>query len=442
MNFLIIDHFFKQDIEALINNATGHQAGVSSPPFLQRIAQQYLPSWALSRITHFFKRDSQSLVNSAMGHHFRILSYSLFHRIARKHLPSWAFSSLKAEDFARPDYVEAHKDYKTKICKIIRRIYLEFPFDAVIIPSDTIFYLRACVACAHELGKPVIILQKETTISPFDMIETARELGKIFPLMSDLMLVCSERHKQFWLNSGASEEKIIVTGQPRFDFYRQPERWRTWADLGLHVPADKPSILFFSYDVGAYSPEGVLAPTWYQLRRETEDALMDLAQQGLFNILIKPHPQQQEVKRDHKRLQENTGALWGKSILLVPAECDTRQLIVNSDVVVGFQTTALFEAMIAGKKVAYTFWTKPTAQYAAALIPFHEMEDALCIAKSPQDLKRILFSEQPGICTEKYSQCRLQEFERYIGPFDGHASERCIKLIEKFVTEGEALNVV
>ncbi len=386
-------------------------------------------------VDHYSWQDIEALRFVAEGHEIRVVPAALLSRIAQKHFPTSVFASLLGETYARPEYAEARRRYALAARKVLHDFYYAFPFDAVIVPSDTIIYLRAWAAGAHEMGLPFIVLQKETTISPYTMTEDARVIGQALPFIGDLMLVCSEHHKQFWLNTGAEPHKIIVTGQPRFDFYRQPERWKTLQSLGMRVPADRPTILFFSYDVGAYSPEGVFAPTWTQLRTETEETLIDLARQGHFNVLIKPHPQQQGLRSYKSRLRAMAGRLWGETVQLVPKELDARQLIVNTQVVVGFQTTALFEAMAAGKKVVYTFWTENTPRFVHALIPFHEMGDALGVARSPQELRELVLSDRGFDVADEQAQRRLQEAEKQLGPLDGQAAQRCLKAIEAFVRE-------
>lgn len=386
-------------------------------------------------VDHHFWQDIEALRCAAKGHEIRVVSANVLSTVARKYFPSSVFDSLLGEDYALPLYADARQRYAVDARKILHQLYLTFPFDAVIVPSDTIFYLRAWVSCAHEMGIPFIVLQKETAISPYTMTEDARVIGQSLPFISDLILVCSEHHKQFWLNIGADVNKIIVTGQPRFDFYRQTDRWRTLESLGLHVPQIRPTILFFSYDTGAYSPEGVLAPTWTQLRNETEEVLIDVAHRGIHNVLIKPHPQQQEIRVYKDRLKSMAGPMWGESVQLIPSEFDTRQLIVNTQVIVGFQTTAMFEAMAAGGKVVYTFWSEAPIRFTNALIPFHEMEDVLCIARSPQELKNLLFADQDFIVSDELVSRRLREAEKQLGPLDGRAAERCMRQIEECIAK-------
>lgn len=386
-------------------------------------------------VDHFFGQDIEDLRYAAREHELRVVSATLLHNIARKVFPASVFASLLGEDYAHPEFAEARQRYAVEARKVLWSLYYAFPFDAVIIPSDAIFYLRAWVPAAHQLGIPVIVLQKETAISPYTMTEDARVIGESVPFIGDLMLVCSEHHKQFWLNTGADARKIVVTGQPRFDFYRRPERWKSLDSQGVHVLRHLPTLLFFSYDVGAYSPEGVLTPVWTQLRNETEEVLVDLARQGHFTLLIKPHPQQQGIQEAQEHLAKMAGASWGEAIQWLPEGLDTRQLIVNVQIVVGFQTTAMFEAMAAGKNVIYTFWTEGTVRLRNELLPFHQMGDALLVARSAHELVACLLSDQAASLTDAQVFPRWREIEKELGFFDGQASDRCWKIMETFTRE-------
>ena len=71
--------------------------------------------------------------------------------------------------------------------------------------------------------------------------------------------------------------------------------------------------------------------------------LLKLADSGEWQVLVKPHPQQdiETVRQIRERLVGHV------CVSMVPAGADTRQLIVASDMIVGFQTTGLAEAMAA-----------------------------------------------------------------------------------------------
>ena len=82
------------------------------------------------------------------------------------------------------------------------RMYLERAFDVIVLPSDTFFFVRTLPAAAHRLGVPVVVVQKETTISQATMDVFSLEIGVEAPFVSDHMTVCSERQAEFWRRPG------------------------------------------------------------------------------------------------------------------------------------------------------------------------------------------------------------------------------------------------
>ena len=53
------------------------------------------------------------------------------------------------------------------------------------------------------IGVPVVVVQKETTISEATMQTHSAEMRDAAPFIADHMTVCSERHRQFWVRAGA-----------------------------------------------------------------------------------------------------------------------------------------------------------------------------------------------------------------------------------------------
>jgi hypothetical protein len=312
--------------------------------------------------------------------------------------------------------------------EILEDHFTRAPFDAIVMPSDTFFYVRAVPGIAHSLGVPFLVVQKETTISNHTMREHALAVGRYAPPLADRMTVCSERHKQFWLRAGADPSKISVTGQPRFDYYLHPERWPT----SVQTHRARPTVLFLSYAVDAYHPdEGRGGRAWDALHRETEAGLYELARRGWL-VQIKPHPQQSGD--DMRGWRERAGALWNRDVVPVNAGADTRQLIVNADVVVGFQTTALLEAMIAGRPSVYTGWDDSAISFGDDLIPFHDWADLITVVRRPEEFTDAVASLLKVECTPEVLSSRNQKAEYYLGPLDGGASNRVLDIVTQEVS--------
>lgn len=383
-------------------------------------------------IDHYFDQDIEALLQISQ-YSYWVVRYSYFYELARKIFPEPVFTGLEA--FHRPEYAVHRNRYASAARRRLHELYLMYPFEVVLAPSDTFFWIRPVIEATHELGIPFIVLQKEATIPPGWLQGPAQEWGAIFPFVADWMLVSSEHHRRFWINAGTAPEIITVTGQPRFDIYRQPERWKSWDQLGVSLEPGRRNILFFTYDLSAYLPyivrDGMIP--WKQLREETEAALVALAREKNFNVLIKPHPQPGEDQTDHL-----LALAANPHVYLLDSKGDTRQYIVNSDVVVGFQTTAMFEALGAGRETIYTFWSEPAVKFADALIPFHHADEALSVARSPDELIAMVQAAGAARPDEVHRSLRDKFFSEYLGPLDGHASERCLIQIERVAEKWRA----
>jgi hypothetical protein len=303
-------------------------------------------------------------------------------------------------------------------------------------PSDCFFYLFAVVEEARRMGIPFVVAQRETTITDYTMNVHSQQVRDWAPSLSDFMTVCSERHKEFWLRAGCQSDRIEVTGQPRFDFYYQKDATPTRPTAASDGSSTAP-LLFLGYDLNAYADtaQGATASAeapWRGLRADTTSVLYDVAQERGCDFVIKPHPQQD--RRDVELLRrELEGRVASSPTLRAriadPSE-DTRVLIRNAGVVVGFQTTALFEALAAGKVVIYTGWGDEFARQKEILIPFHEWSHFIHFAESPDDLRRLIID--PPRLTAKDSGW-LHTYREYLGPTDGRASERTWAVITRVV---------
>jgi hypothetical protein len=359
---------------------------------------------------HFFAQDLDALEAHPLLE-VRRFPYQRLRGPAIRMMGAAVASGLHA--YNRPSLAPARERYGAWLVREVRRLYLERAFDVMVIPSDTFFYVRSLPAAAHRLGLPVVVVQKETTISADTMEAHSAEMRGAAPFIADLMTVCSERHRQFWLRAGAPPERIEVTGQPRFDVYASPAPRRT---------GPRRRVLFLGYQLDAYVPgvgQGAGLTTWGPLRDETEAVLLEAARSGSCEVLVKCHPQQ-DHRVERARWERASGATWGRTVVMADVDADTRQLILDSDLVVGFQTTALYEAAAAGRSVIYAAWGTEYDRCRASLVPFEEAP-AGCLrhATSATELRQLLASE-PGV---PRPGCRSW-YEEALGPVDGLATDR------------------
>ncbi len=388
-------------------------------------------------LDHHFGQDIDALAQANQGKHtIRTIHPEYFAAAARKLFPASVFGS-KLEVYHKPEYEQQRLAYREKAIRLLRDLYKIYQFDIFISPSDTFFYIRDVIDACKNIGVPFIVVQKELGVSAKSLEQHAAILRRWAPFCGDWMTTSSEKSRAFWQAAGANPECISVVGQPRFDVYRSPKRNGSLSDLGIKGETGVPVILFLSYDLDAYDEERALGHAhqpWAEMHHETEIVLKNVASSGKALVLIKPHPQQ-----DADALNGLANRMKSiPNLAILSGSLDTRVLIMAADVVVGFQSTAIAEAMAAGKRVVYTFWSEPVRRAARLLLPFHELGHCIDVVRSPQELRTAVLSESR--ITEDIMTQRRIFVEDLLGPFDGMASQRVWRILETQIAARASVN--
>ncbi len=360
---------------------------------------------------HFFWQDLDEIeANLGVDDSLIRIPYQRWHRVARSFFPVNAFHGV--ENAYNPNMVGTWNRYRSWVTEEVEWILAAYQPNLFVVPSDSFFYLRPFIESFKGHGLNTFVLQKETTISPLVMEEHSRAIGKYVPFMSDHMSVCSDRHKEFWLNAGAESDLITVTGQPRFDIYapdkRKPER------------EIRKKLLYLSYDDTAYLPSDLghgFIGTWLTQREETERVINEMSEH--WDVTVKMHPQ-----------QANAANWLGPNVVHADRLADTRHLINESDLVVGFQTTAIYESAVAGKPVIYAAWGETFEANKSTLIRFDLVKGLVTQATSQLHLKELL--ENPVALLHVATKEGLEVAVQELGPVDGLAAKRAIELMRQF----------
>ena len=363
-------------------------------------------------VDHFFDQDLAALEVGLSSEDLLVcVSYHRFLRLASKVFPPDAFVGVRAA--FDPSLEHSWVSYRSAVLSEVRTLAAAHRPDVLVVPSDSIFYLRPVIDEFRELGVPTFVLQKETTISPLIMEEHSLEVGTCVPFSGDEMSVCSARHRDFWLRAGADPARVHVTGQPRFDVYAQARSKRR--DGG------KPRLLYLSFDDVAYLPAdmGIESDlTWRDLRQQVETEIASVS--DVWDVTVKIHPQQTPA-----------GDRLGPNARHADRLADTRALILDADVVLAFQTTAIFEAAVAGRPVIYPAWGKVYDEERGALTPFDEYPGLVITARSPIELRDLL-AKSSNELSLMVGDAKVTA-EVHLGPVDGHATERAIALLRELV---------
>lgn len=338
-------------------------------------------------------------------------------------------------EFIRAPYSEESSEnlarYRRESQLIFDKLTERFPIDVIIVPNDNYFFIRELIDIAHGRGIPTVILDKEGTISPNYFHVESKRARDFTPFMSDHVFVWSHRQRDFWMAKGVPENRITVVGQPRSDLLFQPPGRK----LDEYFNKWQPLVTVFTYLDTAYMPLDYVkehGASWKAMKTATHDIVRDLAARHTeFNFVIKCHPVQRDLEAIRDAYDSTNVRVIGGSALGI-------ELLLRSELIIGFQTTALIEAMLVGKHAVYTAWDRHIEVLQDHLLPFHSAS-GIVIAKSPETLRdtaaRFLSGDLRDFTFSEAELANRRAFvSKYLYEADGHTSARFLDALERFLS--------
>ena len=163
--------------------------------------------------------------------------------------------------------------------------------------------------------------------------------------------------------------------------------------------------------------------------------MWELARRG-WRVLVKPHPQQ-PWQAARRRIRRQVGDLLGRSVFLVDPLADARELIAGSDVIVGFQSTALIEAMLARKPCRLHGLGRGGEAPVVTADPVRRVAGADPRCRTPRRAGRARRGGAGGAYDEAQAAEADEIVERYLGGIEGDAAERTVAVLREAVTRWE-----
>jgi hypothetical protein len=307
-------------------------------------------------------------------------------------------------------------------CKVIfSALRDKFGANLVVTASDNYYWIREMIAVARMRSVKTIVLDKEGLISPYDFGALVKRIHLNAPFMSDHIFVWSERQRDFWSMAGAKLEDITVIGQPRSDLFFRPMNYV----VDSYFNRVRPIITFYTYADDAYIPFEMLANkgiSWGEMKTKTQEFLLETAiSHPEFNFVIKAHPQQPDLyELQQKYDRTNVRVIGGSNI--------SNELIVRSELIIAFQTTAVLEAMFMNKNVIYTGWDPAEELLGGKILPFKEAP-GIIVARTFEQFKAVCIRFFAGDkCDFEFSEeekaLRATMVSEYFHKTDGRVCNR------------------
>lgn len=378
-------------------------------------------------LNHYYDQDINALSSSNPGYNFVTI-----------HSPT-LFKGAKL--FFREDIVGLLAPYTSENatniseyrqeCQIIfKALKDKFGANLLVTASDNYYWVRELITVVREYGVKTIVLDKEGLISPYDFDALVERIKLNAPFMSDYLFVWSDRQRRFWEKMGVSPELITVIGQPRSDLFYSPMDYL--ADC--YFDKKRPIITFFTYADDAYIPIDKLVSndfSWKKMKEQTHDFLLETAiSHPEYNFIFKAHPQQLDLKELQQKYEcSNLRVIGGANI--------SNELIIRSELIIAFQTTAILEAMFLNKNVIYTGWSPLEELLKGQILPFYDAP-GIQVARTFEQFKiccgRFFAGDKTDFeFTPEEDACKNNLVSEYLYKPDGHVCERFYVKISEFL---------
>ncbi|MBW1704789.1 MAG: hypothetical protein JRJ86_06435 [Deltaproteobacteria bacterium] len=302
-------------------------------------------------------------------------------------------------------------------------------------------------AACSSLGIPFVALHKENLKSPAltrfyqNLYETRR-----IPFQGSLICDYNDIERQIQIDAGSfPEDKIVITGMPRLDSIHQ-WRERQSSDSRSQSETNR-QVLFMSFSPKTGLPfmgrktgerfenlgEDLESLGWWKLVHECHVAMVKLAlSEPSIHVVIKT--------KDSKMAIDTYKEVFGPDFvcpdnLEIAVGGDPFQYIINSCVVCGFNTTALFEAIAANVPTVVPYFAEAAEPAMRGYVV--DLEDAAGRATSVdglvQKLRNYALENGRMGTTSGLTSAQRRILKKWVGNADGKAGERVRDSIKKII---------
>ncbi len=341
----------------------------------------------LCLVRSIFTEDVNALAHFGSEITYKILNLHYLYLIYEYFIPESERLKIGEDNYHREDHGQAGKEkYFLFLTRLLPALKKQLGVEAILAGNfgyvDQQEFARACVA----LNIPFIVLHKEGMALPGSLDKVA-EIYKKRKFIGKKLLLYNDNMKQAMLNmqlEGADESNMKVVGIPRMDYY-----------FRCSAPKkDGKQITFFSF-----FPE----EKFFWLLSDKEDLGQALSRsEDFLRWLVNIALRHKEVKLVIKTKFAPHYVDYVQNILdkyfkdekldniIVTNSLKPTDLVIGSDVVIGFNSTVLIEGLAAKKTIITPFFGDLIKEKAWDYFPDHA--GLVNYATSEQELENMIFN--------------------------------------------------
>lgn len=342
--------------------------------------------------------------------------------------------------------IEASKTaYRTFLAKLWRSYDAMMSVDVVLSGNFAYFQERELATVLEAAGTPFIAIHKENVRPPRRVKEYWYRLYKERrgKFTGRRIYVYNEIERDLEISAGiTSPEGIVVTGMPRLD---RVHRWRR-EHAGATNGTARPKVLFFTFSphdkltaIHRKAAAGVSGNmedmqgiwgtlSWGSFCEDSHRTVIELARARPDIDVVLKFKGQLRADAEIMEMINNTGKTLTDNIKIVRSG-NPFEFITECRVAVGFNTTALLEAIASGKPVI-------VPRFAEALDPgmqdlIIDVGDAVQYASSPSELNEMIcrYLDKPAAIPADLHPEASKILHYWAGNDDGHSGRRVLEAL-------------
>jgi hypothetical protein len=323
-----------------------------------------------------------------------------------------------------PRYYEGKDRVYNYFSKMFPILHKKLKFDAVMSGNYVYIDQQEFFKICEKNDIPGIIMNKEgisgknidPNVSPWS--------GWGCRFIGSKMLFMNEPYMQSEINhlKGLDKRKASLVGLPRFDFY-------------VNTPVKEVNnIVLFAFLISDYFVQGVTEKEMTILEMITDEFHKNFITFAIkhpeYNLVIKTKPANRYLKQP-KDIINKYFKEFKIDNLTITNDAKVESLIINASVILGYNTTALIEGLVANKTIVSPNFSAVTGSNNRGL--FKDYSDLLNYVNKYDEMENIILNYNDFACSDLNR--KKQFFEPLIYKNDGKASQRVDREIIKTIME-------
>jgi len=305
------------------------------------------------------------------------------------------------------DYFITSTGFDEDIKRILKKI------DIIVVTNDTVPFENKVIKIANDMNIPSLMIQHGAL----------GEVESFEPSITTKVAVWGELTKQWMINLRESQDKLIITGSPRYDEYITKKSEKKEKILKkFKISSSKKILLYpthpFNMDI-SLSPSTRLS---IEENKEILDKLFNVAKELSLFLVIKLHPTNEITIDEIYKLIPDIG--YKDYIIIKHGQENLFNLINICDVFVTYTSTTALESMLLKKPII-------TVNFANKKDPMQYSRYGCAIQANDEEtlkkaLKEIINNKE---VKDKLLNMGNKFIEKYCYKIDGLSSNRTAKLI-------------